>query len=89
MYTRVAVPSAVLPTRASVQVKDGEDAMSRAGIYDTVKVLESFRLEHSRIEVVLKMPVIYSDTNTIQSDRLEEFRVLVTEEILQKLSNSA
>lgn len=57
----------------------------------SIQVLQSFLLEDSGIVIVLKVSVVYGQSNAIQAQRGKELRILIPKEMLQELgtSNSA
>lgn len=59
--------------------------MLRAELYCPIEVLEAARLEHPRVHVILEMPVVDRDADAVESERLEEYRVGLCEEVLQEL----
>lgn len=52
MTSMVRVPVSVLPTGSSVHIKDSVDAVLRAQVDDTIKVLEARGLQDTRIHVI-------------------------------------
>lgn len=72
MVSRIRVPVSVLPTWYSVHIQDCVNALSSAQVYNTVQPLQTFWLQHTGVQVILKMSVVEGNSNTVESEFLVE-----------------
>ncbi len=59
--------------------------MFSAELDDTIKVLEAVVLEHPWVQIIFKMPVVYRNADTIETERLEEDGVRLRKKVFEKL----
>ena len=64
-----------------MHVQNGVNAILSTQINYSIEMLESLFLQNSRVHVVLEVTIIYRDPNTVQTKRLEEFGIVVLEEV--------
>ena len=83
--TVVGVPSSVLTTWCSVHVEDGVNALSGTGLDYPIQLNETFLFQDPWVHVIFEVAIVNCDTDAVQPQRLKEDRVLVPEEIFQKL----
>lgn len=82
--TMIRMPVSVLTTGGGMKIEDGVDAVLRTDVDDTIQVLETRLLEDAGVHVILKVTVVESNTDAVQTKALEEFGIGVLEEVLQE-----
>jgi hypothetical protein len=81
----VISPITVLPSRRRVQVQDRVETMLRAQVDHPVQMSKPILLEHARIQVILEVAIIESNTDAVETQRCEEGSIFLREEVLQEL----
>ena len=79
------MPATVLPSWRSVHVEDGVNALSGTGLDYPIQLNETFLFQDPWVHVIFEVAIVNCDTDAVQPQRLKEDRVLVPEEIFQKL----
>ena len=81
----VGVPSSILPSWCSVHIEDGVDTLLGAEADYAIKVSKPIFFQYSGIHVVLEVAVVDRNSNAVEAERLEEYGVILHEEVFQKL----
>jgi hypothetical protein len=58
---------------------------STYSIDDPIEVLQTLLLEYSRVHVILEVSVVDGESNAVQAERCETFRILFGEKVVQEL----
>ena len=83
--TVVGVPPSILTTWCSVHVEDSINALSGTRLDYPIQVNETFLFQDPWVHVIFEVAIVNCDTDAVQPQRLKEDRVLVPEDIFQKL----
>lgn len=71
-----------------MHINDGIDPVLCACRDGTIEVLETLRLQHARIHVILEVTVVDRDADTVEAERFEECRIWLGEEVLKELKST-
>ena len=85
MHPCVGVPATILAARRGVHVEDGVNALSGTGLDYPIQLNETFLFQDPWVHVIFEVAIVNCDTDAVQPQGPEEDRVLVPEEIFQKL----
>ena len=68
-----------------MEVQYAKNLVLRTEVYDPIEVFESTLLQHPRVHIILEVPVVERDSDTIKFQAGEVLDILFAEVILQPL----